>query len=63
MWKIELPYAPGEKVVIATCNHLGRWNIEQCEVSHYIVTNKEVTKKRLTISVETTWITLLIAKL
>lgn len=37
MWKIELPYAPGEKVFIATCNHLGHWSVERCEVSHYIV--------------------------
>lgn len=37
MWKIELPYAPGEKVYIATRNHLGHWSVEQSEVSHYII--------------------------
>lgn len=41
MWKIELPYAPGEKVFIATRNHLGHWSTEQCTVSHYIIKSEK----------------------
>lgn len=37
MWKIELPYKPGESVYVPICSHTGTWRTEKCEVSHYMV--------------------------
>ncbi len=41
MWKIALPYKPGEKVFIATSNHLGEWSVERWSVSHYLIKSEE----------------------
>lgn len=37
MWKLELPYKPGDTVYIPTCSHMGTWRIEKCIVSHYLI--------------------------
>jgi len=37
MWKIELPYKPGETVYVQICSHMGTWKVETCTVSHYLV--------------------------
>jgi len=40
MWKIELPYVPGTTVYTPICNHLGRWETEECLVHHYIINSE-----------------------
>ncbi len=37
MWKLELPYRPGDTVYTPTCSHMGSWGIEKCTVSHYLI--------------------------
>lgn len=37
MWKIELPFKPGDTVYTAVCSHMGTWYTEKCIVSHYLI--------------------------
>ena len=51
MWKLELPFKPGETVYIPTCSHMGTWRIEKCIVSHYLVrgeTDYEIAMRHAT---------------
>lgn len=37
MWKLELPYKPGDTVYVPICSPMGNWSVDKCEVSHYLI--------------------------